>query len=151
MHNRHAAGFTLIEIMIVMSIVLVCAYALSFIDLHTYRHDALNDERMRIVALLIDARAKAMRNVDEHAHGVALQTDGSCISFVGDHLATALHVYDNRTVPAYPIVFGSSTPDEIVFAQESGDTPDDSTIEIRDPARTASVYITINHEGAIGW
>lgn len=150
MRNLPTTGFTLIETMVVMGIILLCACTLSFIDIQTYRHDALSEERMRIVSLLEDARTQAMHNHHERPHGVALYPDGRCVSFAGDSFASAIHQYDIVSMPTYPITLGDM-PREIVFAQQSGDAQYDGTIELHDPVRNTSVFITINHEGAIGW
>lgn len=147
--DKITRGFTLIETLIVVGLAVLCATFL-FIDLNSYGRDALRNEQSKLVTLLSHARMQAMNNVRQDAHGVLLAPDGYTL-FVGEHFSSADHYYDEKTVSEYPIAFGTSTPREIVFAQLSGDANYEGTIEMTDPVRNASVLITINHEGAIGW
>jgi prepilin-type N-terminal cleavage/methylation domain-containing protein len=147
--DKTTHGFTLIETLIVVSLAALCA-SLLFVDLNSYRRSALRDEQLKLVTLLSYARAQAMNNVHQSAHGALLASDGYTL-FVGKNFSSADHKYDEKTVSEYPIAFGTSTPREIVFAQLSGDANYDGTIEMIDPTRNTSALITINHEGAVGW
>lgn len=147
-------GFTLLEMLIVTSIIITLGGALSFIDINTYRGDALRAERDTIITSLQTARADALNNINQKAHGVAIHPDGydGYVIFEGDTYASStLHT----AVPAsYHTEIGAETPPEIVFLPLSGNAiyagaPLIAKIVLVDNKRLATSTISINHEGAI--
>ena len=149
-----AKGFTLMEMLIVMGIVLVIASAPLFIDLTNFRMDAFRAERSAIVSILQKARADALNNINQEPHGVAFfpaDHPQSYVVFEGASYAASDPAKREVTNMNYPITFGATSPTEIVFSQLDAATGFTGDIVLNDPQRGASVAITVNREGAISW
>lgn len=147
-------GFTLMEMLIVMGIILVVASTPLFIDLTSYRSDAFRAEQSTIVTLLQKARADALNNIDQEPHGVALfpaDHPHSYVVFEGASYAASNPATREVMDENYPVTFGTSSPSEIVFNQLDASTNVNGGIVLLDTQRAASLDITINTEGAISW
>lgn len=147
-------GFTLMEMLIVIGLVLVIASAPLFIDLTNYRMDAFRAERGVIVTLLQKARADALNNIHEEPHGVAFfpaDHPHSYVVFEGPSYAASAEASREVTDMNYQIVFGPSSPPEIVFAQLDASTGFSGDVVIADTQRAATTTITVNPEGGISW
>lgn len=147
-------GFTLIEMLIVIGIILVIAGAPLFIDLTSYRADAFRAERAAIVTALQKARADALNNIDQEPHGVAFfpaDHPKSYVVFEGDTYAVSDPVKREVFDENYPVAFGATSPDEVVFSQLDGSAGFSGDIAVVDSQRGITAAITVNHEGAISW
>lgn len=142
------------EMLIVMGIILVIASTPLFIDLTSYRADAFRAERATIATLLQKARADALNNIDQEPHGVALfpaDHPHSYVVFEGSSYAASDPAKREVTDESYPIVFGATSPSEVVFNQLDASTNFNGDIIVVDTQRAATSTITINREGAISW
>ena len=142
------------EMLIVMGIILVIASAPLFIDLTSYRADAFRAERSTIVTLLQKARADALNNIDQEPHGVALYPADhpkSYVVFEGASYAASNPATREATNDSYPIVFGTTSPSEVVFNQLDASANINGDITLIDVQRGASAAITITNEGGISW
>ena len=149
-----SGGFTLIEMLIVMGLVLVVASAPLFIDLTSYRADAFRAERATIVTLLQKARANALNNIDQEPHGVAFfpaDHPRSYVVFEGANYAASDPAGREVLDENYPMAFGPASPSEVVFAQLDASTAFNGDIVLVDTERPATTTITINGEGGISW
>jgi prepilin-type N-terminal cleavage/methylation domain-containing protein len=148
-----AAGFTLIEMLIVIGLISALGAVALFVDLNSYRGDAFRAERTTLVTLLEQARADSLNNVGQTQHGVALfpsDQPGSYVLFDGASYVPGAAA--NRVFPAsYLPELVAGSPTAIVFEQLSGDVLTGGTITLRDPGRNLTAAVTINHEGAIIW
>lgn len=145
------SGFTLIEALVVLSLVSILASLTLFFDMSNYRAESLHNEERLLMSTLERARTNAQNNVHERAHGVALHPNGNAtyVSFEGNSLAESeLHT---REILPSAFTLGPSTPQEIVFAQLSGDVASGGEVVLVDSLRNASTSFFINHEGNIGW
>ncbi len=71
---RRSAGFSLIELMIIIALIAIIAgFSMTLSTSAIIRANA-SDERDFLVALLTESRARALSNVDESAHGVFIDT-----------------------------------------------------------------------------
>ena len=145
-------GFTLIELLIVIGVVLTFVTASSFIDMSAFRGNALRAEQARLVTLLQTARANALNNVDQKAHGVMISQNGYTLFEVNNPDSDPVFIPTQ-----YPVAFGDETPTQVVFSQLSGNAidvsgnPYDGDIVMEDPERGLTFTISINHEGRISW
>ena len=140
------------EALVVMGLFSMIAGLGLFLDFGSYRGDAFRAEQASLVELLQTARANALNNINEEPHGVAIHPGGydGYVVFEGSTYATADHSRDMRVEAFYTVGFSSTTPQEVVFEQLSGDS-NGATITMTDSVRGLTAVIAINHEGAIDW
>lgn len=146
----NCAGFTLIEIMVSMAILAVLAGFGLFIAVDQYKSYALSSERNTVVSMLQKARSRALNNIGETRHGLALGPIGkptSYVAFRGATYATRNADYDEE-VPMSPAVAITGVK-EFVFRQLSGDGLNAGTATISTTEK--SLTIDVNNEGRINW
>jgi prepilin-type N-terminal cleavage/methylation domain-containing protein len=149
----NCAGFTLLEVLVVMGLVTLILGATLFFDVNSYRGDAFRAERTNLVTALQTARANALDNINQAKHGVAINPNGynGYVIFEGDNY-TVSNPTTRVAIPAsYPVTLASTSPQEVVFAQLSGDTGFSGQLMLIDNERYATSTININYEGKIGW
>lgn len=142
------------EMLIVIGIVLVIASAPLFIDLTSYRADAFRAEQSMLATLLQKARADALNNIDEKAHGVAIAPADhphSYVVFEGGSYAASDPASMEVTDESYSVTFGAPSLREVVFAQLDASASASGDIVMVDSERGATTTITINREGGISW
>jgi type II secretory pathway pseudopilin PulG len=134
-------GFTLIEILIVLGILMTMLALGLFVGMDAYRATAARSERDIVVSLLTRARSRALANIDQSAWGVCtIGTDyilfaGYTCTGSGEHIAIS---------PNSTALF--SLP--VVFSQLAATTTG-GTVIIAQDGRTTT--ITINAAGQIDW
>ncbi len=150
-NGKKERGFTLFEVLIVIGMFSVLSSAALFIDLNTYRGDALRDEQQALMTLLQRARADAMNNLDGQPHGVALQPSGydGWVLFTGESYDVADHSHDERVSNTSHLAIASSSPTELVFEQLSGAANYDGVVTLVDREQNKTTSIVLNHEGNI--
>lgn len=146
-------GFSLVEVLVVLGIVGILAGLVAFVDVNNYRGDAFRAEVSALGGALQTARADALNNINQHAHGVAIHPGGydGYVIYEGDSYATRDTTRDEFAKAGYGVSFSPSSPTEIVFTQLSGNASYDGDITLVDPNRGMTAAITINHEGRISW
>ena len=143
--SSFTTGFTLIEIIVVVSILIVIISFGMTIDLNAFKRDAFLAEQSKIVSVLTRARSHAMANMFDKNHGVCY--------IAPDYVIFQGSKCDNgESIPADPSIattsnFLTSFP-SIVFERLTGNTLP-ATIHITDGIKEGD--ITINDEGAINW
>lgn len=146
-----SSGFTLFEVLIVMSMVAVIASVTMLFSYSSYEKHLLAAEKSSFVLLLQSARANAMQNVGEQDHGVAIDPLGytGYVVFKGssfDDSDESLHIYVPRS---NNFSFSASSPGIIIFEQLSGDSNVNTEFKLISVHKEASITATINYEGAI--
>ena len=152
-NHTASAGFTLIEVLVVIGLLTVIFGSSLFFDVNTFRGDAFRAERANLVTALETARADALNNINQSKHGVAINPSGTAgyVIFEGENYATS-RLITRVTIPAaYKISLASTSPSEVVFSQLSGDTGWSGELILVDNERQATTSIVINYEGKIGW
>lgn len=146
-------GFTLIEILVVLSIITMLVAVTLFFDANNYRGESFRAERNNLVVALQTARADALNNIDQSKHGVAINPSGfkGYVIFEGDSYAASNPVTRTKIPASYPITLASSSPSEVLFTQLSGNADYSGEIVLKDTQRNATTSIVINYEGKIGW
>lgn len=148
---KYNSGFTLIEALVVLSLVSILASLTLFFDMSQYARGALHSEERLLMSSLIHARTNAQNNVHGIPHGVALHPNGNpeYVIFEGASFLDS-NPDTQRSIPS-SFALSTSTPDEIVFEQLSGDANVDAEIVLIDESRNARGSFSVNHEGKIGW
>ena len=149
--SNEVGGFSLIEVMVVLTIMSMLLASTLFVSSDWYQRTAFLSEREVLITLLQTARTQALANVNQKPHGVALYPDSyeGYVLFAGidfAHADTSVSLF----IPAsYPIEFDATSPQEVVFTQISGDSNYEGPLVLLDSNRDALTTITINYEGAI--
>lgn len=139
-------GLTLIETLVVLSIVVILISFSATIDLNSFKQDNLREEEKKIVAVLERARSRAMANFKDDSHGVCKIND-DYVLFKGN-VCTAT---DSDIIPAATSL-AITFPTKIVFERLSGNLISAAPLEeviITSDLKTERVEI--NEEGRINW
>ena len=141
-------GFTLIEILVVIALITTIASIGIVAGIDSYQRFLFWSNVDAAISLLQKARSSAIHNMNETSRGVYFCDPAKFVLFRG---AT----YDVTSPSNFPVdksgavtVTSCPSPNEIVFAQLSGETVD-TNIVLTDGVR--STAIEINHEGGINW
>lgn len=140
------SGVTFIELLIALAIFSIILAFGFLVSLNSYRQLILNAERDNAVAIFRRARAKALSNMNESAHGVFVSGDAYTI-FQGDSYGARAPAFDEVFPAAVPV--STSTFSEVVFSPLAGDASASGSVSITDGIRTA--IISFNYEGRITW
>ena len=153
MRRFHSAGFTLIEIIVVIGMLaLVGSFGL-LISMESYRGSTFRADRALLISLLQHARSDALNSVcrgacignDAAAHGVHIE-GASYTVFQGATYAAGGPL--NQAFEASPAVTRSGLVD-VVFAPLTGDSLTTGTITLTGEGHTSDVII--GAEGQITW
>lgn len=143
--TRDSAGFTLIEIVLVLALLAIGTSAGVALSTSTLMRASVAQERDTLASLLIEARTNAMHNVNGESQGLVILHD-SFVLFAGVYTPTNpanitiarnahIHVTDGTTITFSPLSGNTShNLQEIVLRQDS---------------KTATV--TVNAQGLIDW
>lgn len=140
-------GFTMIELLVTISILAILIGMGLFMSLDFFRHTLLSDERDLVVSLMLKARGHSMANLYQSAHGVCYIAP-NYILFRGNTCTAGAAT--NEVVPAGSgiSVSGMDAASPVVFAQLSGDASTKSITLTQDGNVKT---ISINNEGLIEW
>jgi len=148
MNKETNKGFTILELIIVVGLIGVAAAFSVMLGVDAIVRGSVQSERDYIVSSLQAARAQALANVDEVAHGVRIDTDEviffdatSCVEIVGS----------DRRADRAAAVEVSPDPVEVIFDQVSGNVTCMTPPTITLTESVESSVIEINSEGRIEW
>lgn len=151
MNNQ--TGFTLIEIIVVVSLLAAIGGLVALTDFDAWRGYTFRDERDLLISVLQKARSESVNNVclgsvcsDGQPHGVKI-LPGKYVIFQGQSYAGRNPAFDEEIEASNSIIPSGIT--EVVFGQLNGDVSGPGDIIIGDAIRTAT--ISINNEGRINW
>lgn len=154
--SKSEAGFTLIEMLVVMGILTMLGSLALFVNLDTYYGFMFRGERDTLISTLQKARSQSMNNiclgagcVDGKPHGVHVKK-GEYTIFQGGSYAARDTAVDEIIFSQNNAIELSTTSLEVVFAQLSGDTASVQEIGLFDNAGHHSTT-SINTEGRISW
>jgi len=140
-------GFTFIELLVVVAIMVMISGLGLFISLDFYKTYALNSERDIVVSIFMKARNRAANNFNESGHGIYINSDGYTV-FQGSSYVSRNQTYDELIKRAYSVT--SSGLQEIVFEQLTGNlTTSAGDVTLSNGVK--SINISLNSEGRINW
>jgi prepilin-type N-terminal cleavage/methylation domain-containing protein len=141
---RPNKGFTMIEVLISLAILLVIFSLGLFVSFDFYRSYALRSEKSTIISALQKARNQSLNNINQNKHGVHFDTNGYTIfegsTFAGSTNTTLIPMGYNVSVAGVPF--------DVVFDQLTGQSTD-KTISVT--ANNKTYNTAINSEGQISW
>ena len=137
------AGFTVIELTVVIAIFVVLLSLAFFINIDFYKSRTLLSERDTLVSILRRARTLSLANVNETSHGVFINDD--YIVFQGPSYAARNSAWDE----IYPksSAISVSGVQEIVFDSLTADTAASGTIALSYDQHFAD--ISVNQVGRV--
>lgn len=142
-----SAGFTLIEVMIVIVITLFFAGIGLFLSADVYHSSLFRADAYIVVSALQRARSRAISNINENPHGVRVETTGYTI-FQGATFGTDVATHEFLPIRS-GYTFNLPLPIDVVFKQLSGETDFNGNINITNTAKT--ITVNINSEGGIDY
>lgn len=154
-HNLHVpgsgqAGFTFIEVMIVIAITLFFAGMGIFLSTDVYRSSLFRADADSVVSVLQRARNRAINNINESTHGVHITTSGYTI-FQGPTFDQ--NDLKNEFVPiGSGYTFTPAVPIDIVFQQLSGEANFNGSLVVTNISKNPiPMTVNINNEGRIDY
>lgn len=150
-HTRHQ-GFTYIELLIVVGLIGIILSLGIVMDIGSLSRSSVIEERDLFVSLILTgARAHAIANIHESAHGVHIDnTLHQYILFEGTAFSQGNP--SNRAIKftSDHISVTTTGGDDIIFTQLSGDVLlGDGTVTFE--GNNATQYVRINKVGQIDW
>ncbi len=140
------AGFTLIEIVIVMAIVMFIGTIGVIVSANSYQRYLFHSDLDTAVALVSKARSSAMHSIGEMSHGVYFGDPDNFILFRGESYASRVISFD-LPVERSKATTASGTS-EVIFNPPSGES---TNMVLTLSNGVQSFNITINDEGGIDW
>jgi prepilin-type N-terminal cleavage/methylation domain-containing protein len=140
-------GFTLIEILLAVAVLVVIAGSTIGLSWTTVRVTALDRATEEVVELLRSAHWQAMLGVLDQPHGVYRQ--GSVIThYVGPSFANRLSTHDR--IVTLPVEITATGAAEIIFAVRTGRIGAPAGITLERPGSNPRT-ITVNIGGIVDW
>lgn len=139
-------GFTLIEILVVIAILLIITSFGLFVSLDFYKSNLVSSERDTLVAALRRARGEALVNERGLPHGLHL-SPSDYVVFAGSDYASRAAQYDENIPSSAGVTV--IAPGDIVFSQLAATSSASGTFVITDGVRSSTV--SVNFEGRISW
>jgi Tfp pilus assembly protein FimT len=147
-------GFTMIELLVVMTLVIFVASLTLYFSLDMYRGYAFRNERNLVVSILQKARMEALSNVgystltnNGSSHGVRFEADEFVVFEGPTYTASCSPSSTNLCISANTGVTHSGA-NEITFNQLDG-TSSGGSVTLSNGTHTS--VITVNSEGQISW
>jgi Tfp pilus assembly protein FimT len=147
--SNNQAGLTLMEILIVITLLIIVAGFGLVISLDSYRSNNFQNQQNLLLSLLLKARGQAMANINQKPHGVYLDQTGKTYtlfqgsSYTGRSAADTSLDATSSADSSLTLTNATST----IFTQLTGTTTA-ATITLDDHIHTV-FNICINAEGQI--
>jgi len=136
------AGFTLVEVVVVIGILAILAGLGLVLSMDFYRVYTFNYEQDLVVSILQKARSQAMANINQTSHGV-------CVIGSNYILSEGASCASGTTFPKSGAIT-VTWPTPIIFSQLAGScSACPLTVTLTGLGKTAN--ISINNEGQIDW
>lgn len=155
-YNHNKSGFTLIEMMVAIGILIAIFSFGIFLSINSYKGYIFRSEKSVLISVLERARSRAINNMFESNHGVCFVSPNYII-FIGNSCITGQAT--NEIIPANTSLSmsGLSESSPVVFEQLSGKLvpqispfSQEYIITLEQEGRTPET-ITINNEGRVNW
>lgn len=150
--SNSQSGFTIIEILVVLTIFIFIAGFALFVSMDSYRGFAFRSERDTIISVLQKARSQAISNIclgsgcsDGKPHGVRF-TGSQYIIFQGPSYASRDPSVDQIIAANSTLTFSPTPPIDIIFNQLDA-TGAGGTFTINGSGHSSQ--ISVNTEGRI--
>ena len=153
-HHANLKGFTLIEVVVTISLMSVLLALGLILSMDVYRGTAFRSTRQVLLSALTTARGRALSNMYQSAHGVCYAPPNFIIFRGTSYSATSPY---NETIEGNPAVilisagnFFTCTSAGVVFSQLAATTSSTGAITVRESGHTDET-VSINSLGTIIW
>lgn len=167
-HNKKKTGFTLIEVIVVVSMLMAIGALVVFINFNTWRGYAFRGECDLLTSVLQKARNQSINNIclgsgciDGRPHGVAIRPPdrpNKYVIFQGNSYTDPAHDFSLDEVFDSNENMNIQGIGEVVFSQLSGEASfpqnpglPEGNIILNETNGFHSETISINNEGRISW
>jgi len=143
-------GFTIIEILVVMAILVGFVGMGLFYTMDAYRGNLFRSESGMVINLLQKARNQSVNNINQIPHGVKFKTDEIVVFHGNSYVegATENDVFERKA----EVSITTTLPgDLVIFDQLTGNVDPAETWEVTVQFGARSTTIEINNEGRINW
>jgi len=145
-------GFTLIEVVLTISIIAIFLGISSFVDQSFFNRKLLKEEKSVLVSILQNAQNKAMNNINGNDYGVHINKTAYVIFWEFPYDETNLSneiIARNKNIKIYSTNLLNNDEVEVIFLQLSGDVKTTGKIDLED--KTNNKYIELLSGGLINW
>ncbi len=147
--NGVKKGFTLIELMIVVALIIMFSGLTLPVGINFYQESTLKDQARNLENSLRKAQAMAMTGRGDSNAGVKI-TQNEYIIFEGESYKPGEYREETKIIIPFPIALSASGADEIVFQKSTGlPTFPEEEKSIIITFGASSQEITINSQGKI--
>jgi prepilin-type N-terminal cleavage/methylation domain-containing protein len=143
----NAKGFTLIEIIVVLTLFSILGALMLGIGVDSVERTIVGEKRTMVVELLERARTRSMSNIGALPHGVYV-TGADITLFQGGTYVPGNPSNEISTSNEQVTITAPATPFSVVFTQLSGTT---TPVAITFSNNGQSYSVTVNAEGRIDW
>jgi len=155
-YNHNKSGFTLIEMLIAIAILIMIFSFGIFLSINSYKGYIFRSEKSVLLSVLERARSRAINNMFESNHGVCFVSPNYII-FIGNSCIPGEPTNETISANTSLKISGLSESSPIVFEQLTGKiTPqispysDEYIITLEQAGRVPET-ISINNQGRISW
>lgn len=145
-NQKFTTGFTLIELVVALGIVVVIFGLGTFVSMDLYRAHVFTAEKTTLLTLLQKARSQAQHHIGGMAHGVSV-TESAYILFSGPSYALR-NTSKDIPFPTSPSIQKSGLS-EIIFAPLTAQVSSPGSMTLTSDSH--SVTLSVNSEGQIDW
>jgi prepilin-type N-terminal cleavage/methylation domain-containing protein len=131
-------GFTLIELIVVIAVVLVIVGAVVPVGLSFYRSQVVDETAHDVLVALRKAQMLAMLQKNDSSFGVALLAD-RFVLFQGASYAARVQSEDTETFLSSIVTFSGMS--EVVFSKMTGDTATPGAVVVSSGTDTITLYV----------
>lgn len=153
----HTAGFTLIEVVIVIALIMILGTTAGIFSIDSYARSVCHSERDTLASLLYRVRSRAMNNMNHEPQGLHFEND-KYVLFSGDFYNSGDPFNESINRSSTAQIFSSTSspeilPRDIIFDQLTGnvDNTEVGNIFIGNAYSVCRDIIHINSEGGIDW
>lgn len=151
---KNGAGFTLVEMLIVLALVALLASFGLVVGIDSYQRSTFRGEGDVLAAMLQKARSRALANIGQCNHGVRFTEDSYTLFAEDDGVCDTQSAAGETTNLEGAVII--SGPDAVVFVRLSGNARTgggDAVIILTDPnaPANAAVRVTVGENGRIAW
>lgn len=154
-HRDNASGFTLIEVVVTISLMSILLALGLILSMDVYRGTTFRSTRQVLVSAITTARGRALTNLYQTTHGVCYLAPNFIIFRGTSYSATSPY---NETIGGNPAVtltseggfFTCGSGSGIVFSQLSATTSNTGVITVIESGHTNET-VSVNSLGTILW
>ena len=143
-------GFTIIELLIVLTILAVLVGVISLPVIRFRREQALQNTTNAVLTVINEARAKTLAGTNNTNYGVRFESDRAILFQGSTYQSTSgtnqIFLYESPVVLGTVALFGGSS--EITFDRLRGTTAQHGTLQLQLPSGTTRT-ITVTANGTV--